>query len=70
MFDNPREVMNKWKSYFQLIEEDEQTLLLENTRLIFKQSRNETKERLASIDIDGSNRQEEIIYEQATYHFL
>lgn len=67
---NPREVMNKWKSYFQLIEQDEQTLLLENTRLIFKQSTNEDKERLVSIDIDGSNRHEEIIYEQATYRFL
>ncbi|WP_277584778.1 VOC family protein [Psychrobacillus antarcticus] len=67
---NPREVMNKWKSYFQLIEHDEQTLLLENTRLIFKQSTNNAKERLASIDIVGSNRQEEIIYEQAIYRFL
>lgn len=67
---NPREVMNKWKSYFQLIEQDEQTLLLENTRLIFKQNTSETKERLASIDINGSNRHEEIIYEQAIYRFL
>lgn len=66
---NPREVMNKWKSYFQLMEQDEQTLLLENTQLIFKQSTN-TKERLVSIEIDGANRQEEIIYEQATYRFL
>lgn len=65
---NPREVMNKWKSYFQLVEQDEQTLLLENTRLIFKQSTN-TIERLASIEIDGAKRQETIIYEQATYHF-
>lgn len=65
----PREVMDKWKSYFQLTEQDEQTLLLENTRLIFRQSNN-IKERLASIDIDGSNRNEEIIYEQATYRFL
>ncbi|QUG43266.1 VOC family protein [Psychrobacillus sp. INOP01] len=67
---NPREVMNKWKSYFQFVEQDEQTLLLENTRLIFKQNTSETKERLASIDINGSNRHEEIIYEQAIYRFL
>ena len=67
---NPREVMNKWKSYFQLIEQDEQTLLLENTRLIFKQSISETKERLVSIDIDGSNLHKEFTYEQATYRFL
>lgn len=66
---NPREVMNKWKSYFHLMEEDEQTLLLRNTRLIFKQSF-DAKERLAHIEIDGSKRNEEIIYEQATYHFL
>lgn len=67
---NPREVMNKWKRYFQLIEQDEQTLLLENTRLIFKQSTNEDKERLVSINIEGANLQEEIIYEQAIYRFL
>ena len=67
---NPREVMNKWKSYFQLIEHDEQTLLLENTRLIFKQSISETKERLVSIEIDGSNLHKEFTYEQATYRFL
>lgn len=66
---NPREVMQKWKSYFQLIEQDEQTLLLENTRLIFRQS-TDTKERLASIEINGSHRHEEIIYEQAIYRFL
>lgn len=66
---NPREVMGKWKSYFQLVEQDEQTLLLENTRLVFIQSSN-TKERLASIEIDGSKKQEEIIYEQAIYRFL
>ena len=67
---DPREVMNKWKSYFQLIEQDEQTLLLENTRLIFKQSISKTKERLVSMDIDGSNLHKEITYEQATYRFL
>lgn len=67
---DPREVMNKWKNYFQLMEHDEQTLLLENIRLIFKQSGIETKERLASIDIDGSNLHKEITYEQAIYRFL
>ncbi|SDN42109.1 Glyoxalase-like domain-containing protein [Psychrobacillus sp. OK028] len=66
---NPREVMDKWKNYFQLVEQDEQTLLLENTRLVFKPSNN-TKERLASIEIAGAKKQEEIIYEQATYRFL
>ncbi|MFJ7827261.1 VOC family protein [Psychrobacillus sp. NPDC096623] len=66
---NPREVMDKWKNYFKLIEHDEHTLLLENTRLLFKQSNN-TKERLASIEIAGAKKQEEIIYEQATYRFI
>lgn len=67
---NPREVMNKWKSYFQLVEQDEQTLLLANTRLIFKQIVEGTKERLISVEIDGSKRNEENIYEDATYCFL
>lgn len=67
---NPREVMDKWKSYFQLIEKDEQTLLLENTQLVFKQNLSETKERLVSINIDGSNLHTEVTYEQATYRFL
>lgn len=67
---NSREVMNKWKSYFQLTEQDEQTLLLENTQLKFIQSKNVATERLASIEINGSLRQKEIIYEQATYRFL
>ncbi|QFG00574.1 VOC family protein [Psychrobacillus glaciei] len=65
----PREVIDKWKKYFDLIEQDEQTLLLLNTQLVFKKLENGTKERLGSIQIRASDIKEDIIYEQATYRF-
>lgn len=67
--NNPREVMDKWKKYFDLAEEEEHILLLKNTKLVFKQLENGTKERLAAVYIDGFTEQEMIVYEQATYHF-
>ncbi|MFF2753840.1 VOC family protein [Psychrobacillus sp. NPDC058041] len=66
---NPREVMDKWKKYFDLKEHDDQTLLLSNTHLVFKRLEDGTKERLRSIHISGSAIEEVIIYEQATYCF-
>lgn len=66
---NPREVMDKWQGYFGMKEQNEQTLLLSNTHLVFKQLETGTKERLASIYIGGSDKEEEIIYEQAVYRF-
>ncbi|WP_391204970.1 VOC family protein [Psychrobacillus sp. L4] len=65
----PREVMDKWKKYFDLKEQDEKTLLLSNTQLVFKKLENGTKERIASIQIRASDIKEDIIYEQATYRF-
>lgn len=66
---NPREVMDKWKKYFGFIEQDEHTLLLANTALVFRKLENETKERLARIYIKGSDKAKDDIYEQGTYSF-
>lgn len=66
---NPRETMDKWKKYFDINEQDYQTLVLSNTQLVFKKLENSTKERLGSIHIGGSDTKEVIIYEQATYRF-
>ena len=66
---NPRETINKWKRYFDLVEEDGNILLLKNTKLIFKHLENGTKERLAAVHIEGAKDRETIIYEQAMYHF-
>lgn len=68
--DNPREVMDRWKNYFGFEEQDEQTLLLSNARFIFKKKINETKERLATIYVNGSEKNEDIHYENANYRFL
>lgn len=66
---NPREIMNKWKRYFDLVEEEEHILLLRNTKLIFKQVESGTKERLAAVHIEGFKEKETLIYEHAKYHF-
>lgn len=65
----PREIMNKWKRYFDLVEEDEHILLLNNTKLVFKKLENGKKERLKVVHIEGFKDKETILYEQATYHF-
>ncbi|SES29564.1 VOC family protein [Psychrobacillus sp. OK032] len=65
---NPKELMNKWKRYFDLVEEDEHILLLRNTKLVFKQLENGTKERLTAVHIEGFKDKETLIYEQAMYH--
>ncbi|MFJ7972228.1 VOC family protein [Psychrobacillus sp. NPDC096389] len=66
---DPKEIMNKWKRYFDLVEEDEHILLLSNTKLVFKQLESGTKERLATVHIEGLGDKETFIYEQAMYHF-
>ena len=66
---NPREVMKKWRHYFDIEEQDEQTLSLLNTKLIFKQLENGMKERLTTIYISGSDKEDTIVYEQARYRF-
>ncbi|WP_144510666.1 VOC family protein [Bacillus sp. FJAT-22090] len=67
--NNPREVMDKWKKYFDLEEEDDHILLLTNTKLVFTKLENGTKERLAVVHIDGCTEQGTLIYEQANYRF-
>ncbi len=67
---NPRNIMDKWKSYFGLEEIEEGILLLGKTKLTFKQSGNLQRERLVSVYIEGHNKKEVIKYEQATYRFV
>lgn len=67
--NNPREVMDKWKKYFDLEEEGDHILLLANTKLVFKQLKSGTKERLAVVHIDGSSEKDTLIYEHAHYRF-
>ncbi|WP_240793306.1 VOC family protein [Psychrobacillus vulpis] len=66
---SPREVMKKWKRYFDITEQDEQTLLLSNTKLVFKKLDSGAKERLAMVHIDGCIEQDTFIYEHAPYLF-
>ncbi|MFJ8063474.1 VOC family protein [Psychrobacillus sp. NPDC096426] len=66
---HPREIMNKWKRYFDLVEEDEHILLLRNTKLVFKPLEKGTRERLAVVHIEGFKNNEKLLYEQAMYHF-
>ncbi|WP_342567185.1 VOC family protein [Psychrobacillus sp. FSL K6-4046] len=66
--ENPREVIEKWTSYLN-VTYDHQTLFLPNTKLIFKQLKQGTKERLVSVQIKGLPNQEAIVYEQGVYRF-
>lgn len=66
---NPREVMDKWKNYLEIKEQDNQTLLLANTNLVFKKLETGEKERLACIYVNGIGKQEPIYYEQGIYRF-
>ncbi|MEI4770790.1 VOC family protein [Psychrobacillus sp. FJAT-51614] len=66
---NPREVMDKWKKYFDMNEQDEQTLLLANTKLVFKKLEAEEQERLSCVYLNGLGEEKTIYYEQAKYCF-
>lgn len=65
----PREIIKKWEKYLNVEQYDDQTLLLPNTKLVFKQLEDGTKERLIRVQIKGDSRQEAIIYEQGEYRF-
>jgi hypothetical protein len=61
--------MDKWKNYLEIKEQDNQTLLLANTNLVFKKLETGEQERLACIYVNGHGKQEPIYYEQGTYCF-